>query len=108
MSPEQGWLRPAPDGCLLEVRTVPGASRSRLAGLHAGALRVRVAAPAEAGAANREMLRLLARALGVRVRDVVLEAGGGARRKRVRGLDAAEAARRLGIEPSVDTPAGGN
>ena len=111
MSPERGaWLRPAPDGCRLEVWAVPGASRSGLAGLHAGVLRVRIAAPAEAGAANREMLKLLARALGVRAHDDALEAGGAARRKRVRvrGLDAAEAARRLGVELSVDTPAGEN
>lgn len=89
---------------------VPGASRSEVAGMHGQALRVRVAAPPENGAANREIVRLLAEALGVRPRDVVVEAGAASRRKRVRvrGVDPAVAARRLGVQRSVDTPAGEN
>jgi len=39
--------------------------------VHAGALRVRVSAPAEAGKANRAAAALVARALGVRRAEVV-------------------------------------
>jgi len=104
------WLRPVGDGCVIDVWAVPGASRSGVTGLHGDAVRVRVAAPPEHGAANRELLRLIARVLGVRAGDVTLEAGATGRRKRVhvRGLDASGAARRLVQHLSVDTPPGHN
>src|SRR5882762_5544522 len=54
------------DGALtFKVRVVPRASRSELVGEHDGALRVRIAAPPVDGAANDELVRLLARAFGV-------------------------------------------
>jgi len=46
------------------VRVVPRASKSSIAGERDGALRVRVAAPPVEGAANEELTRLLAQALG--------------------------------------------
>jgi uncharacterized protein (TIGR00251 family) len=103
-------IRPAPEGCVIAVWAVPGASRSEVAGLHGDALRVRVTAPPENGAANREIVRLLAGALGVRPAALVVEAGATSRRKRVRvrGLEPATALRRLGVQGSVDTPAGEN
>jgi len=109
MSPDgESCVRPAPGGCVIAVWAVPGASRSGVAGMHADALRVRVTAPPEDGAANREIVRVLAGLLGVPPRDIVLEAGAASRRKRVRvrGLEPAAAARRLGVQRSVDTPAG--
>lgn len=48
-----------------KVRVVPRASRSEIVGEHDGALRVRIAAPPVDGAANEELVRLLARKLGV-------------------------------------------
>ena len=54
------------DGMLIfEVRVVPRASRSEIVGEHDGAVRVRIAAPPVDGAANEELIRLLARKLGV-------------------------------------------
>ena len=109
-SEDEACIRPATGGCVIAVWAVPGASRSEVAGMHGDALRVRVAAPPENGAANREIERVLAEALGLRPRDVLIEAGTASRRKRVRvrGLEPAAAARRLGVQPSVDTPAGEN
>jgi uncharacterized protein (TIGR00251 family) len=43
------------------VRVVPRASRTEIAGEYNGALRIRIAAPPVAGAANRELIRLLAK-----------------------------------------------
>jgi uncharacterized protein (TIGR00251 family) len=54
------------DGTLtFQVRVVPRASTSEIVGEHDGAVRVRIAAPPVDGAANEELIRLLARKLGV-------------------------------------------
>jgi hypothetical protein len=74
-------LRRHPDGVLVAVWVVPGASRSGVAGIHDGALRLRVAAPAEGGKANRAAAVLVARAFGARGGEVV--SGHAARRKDV-------------------------
>jgi uncharacterized protein (TIGR00251 family) len=89
-------LRPHPDGVQVEIWVVPGARRSEIVGLHDGALRVRVSAPAEAGKANRAAADLVGRALGGRRAEVT--AGAGARRKQVVvfGVSPGEAAGRLG------------
>ena len=66
----------------LHVRVTPRASREAIDGFDAeGALRVRVSAPPADGAANAAVARLLAKALGVPGRDVVLVAGATARQK---------------------------
>jgi uncharacterized protein (TIGR00251 family) len=49
------------EGIQLRVRAAPGAGKDALAGLHEGAIRVRVAARAVEGEANRAILRFLAR-----------------------------------------------
>lgn len=87
------------DGTVLPVEARPGASKSRLLGVHDGALRVAVAAPAREGRANRELTRYLARVLGLRPRHLAILSGERGRRKRlhVREVvpdDVAEALRR--------------
>ena len=64
------------DGSItFQVRVVPRAARSEIVGDHDGALRVRIAAPPVENAANEELLRLLAAALGVRRSRVEITAG---------------------------------
>ena len=59
-------------------------------------LKLRVTAPADRGAANRAVLRLVAKAAGVAPRDVSLVSGGTARNKTlIVAGDAAVLARRL-------------
>ena len=65
------------------VRVVPRASRSQIVGEADGALRVRIAAPPVAGAANDELVRVLARALRVSRSAVAITAGQTSRLKRV-------------------------
>ncbi|HEX8747597.1 MAG TPA: DUF167 domain-containing protein [Pyrinomonadaceae bacterium] len=80
----------ARDGAIVfSVRVVPRASRSRVAGAHDGALRVRVAAPPVDGAANEELTRTLAQALEVPRRAVEITAGHASKLKQVRvhGID---------------------
>lgn len=66
------------------VRVAPRAARTEIAGEHDGALKVRVAAPPAEGAANEELVRFLARHLGLPARDVEIISGHASRTKRVR------------------------
>ena len=73
------------DGKLIfKVRVVPRASRSELVGEHDGALRVRIAAPPVDGAANDELVRLLARAFDVPRSAIDITGGHAAKLKTVR------------------------
>ena len=84
-------FREEDDGALcFDVRVVPRASKSGTAGEHDGALRVRVAAPPVEGAANAELVRTLAKALGIPARAVEIVGGLASKNKRVRvrGADA--------------------
>ncbi len=67
------------DGVIVRVWVVPRAKRSQLAGIYAGALRVRVAAPPEKGRANWAVAALLGEIVG---RPVELLDGATSRRKR--------------------------
>ena len=69
--------------CSLTVAVIPNAKRSERAGLHDGALRVRLAAPAIEGRANEALIAWLAEQLGVPRRAVVLHHGATSRRKRL-------------------------
>lgn len=57
------------------VRVKPGAKRDAVGGEHAGALIVSVKAPAIEGKANEAVRKVLAKALGVRPRDVTVARG---------------------------------
>jgi hypothetical protein len=77
-------------GLTFAVRVVPRASRSEIAGEYNGALRVRIAAPPVEGAANRELIRLLAKALNLPANAIAIVSGAGSKSKiiRVQGADA--------------------
>lgn len=66
---------PTDDGVAIRVKVVPGASRSRLAGVLGDRLKVQVAAPPEAGKANAALCELIAQALNVSKRNVTVTAG---------------------------------
>lgn len=66
------------------VHAVPRASRSEIVGEHNGALRVRLAAPPVDGAANEELVRILAKTLSVSLKDVEIIAGHSSKIKQVR------------------------
>jgi hypothetical protein len=84
---------------LLAVRLQPRAARTEVAGLHAGALKVRVAAPPAGGAANAALCALLAARLDIPASRVTVERGKAARTKVVcvHGLGPAQVAARLGL-----------
>ncbi|MCC7203447.1 MAG: DUF167 domain-containing protein [Phycisphaeraceae bacterium] len=64
-----------PAGPLLRIKVVPGASRSRIAGLLGDRLKVQVAAPPEGGKANKAVCELIADLLGVPARQITVETG---------------------------------
>ena len=72
-----------------DVRVVPRAGRNEFAGIRAGALLVRLAAAPVDGAANHELIGLIAKTLGIAKRDVTIVSGERSRTKRIRiaGLD---------------------
>ena len=69
---------------LLSVKVVPKASRNRIVGELAGALKVSVSAAPERGAANAAVCKLIARALGLRIQQVRVESGLTSPRKTLR------------------------
>jgi uncharacterized protein (TIGR00251 family) len=73
-----------PGGVVLSVRVIPRAGRSGLAGTRNGALLIRLTAPPVEGAANAELIEVLARAFGVAKRAISIESGERGRLKRVR------------------------
>ncbi len=83
----------------IQVRAQPRASRSEIVGLHGDALKVRLAAPPVEGAANLELEKVLAKALGVPRSAVQVVRGASGRNKlvRVTGLGPDEVRRRMGL-----------
>jgi uncharacterized protein (TIGR00251 family) len=79
------------EGCILPVRAQPGARKSRLAGEHAGALKVAVPAPPEGGRANKALVETLSESLNLKRSQIELLSGESSREKRflIRGLDQA-------------------
>jgi uncharacterized protein (TIGR00251 family) len=82
---------------VLRVRVVPNAKRSEVVGLHGGAIKIKIQAPAQEGRANAALLEFLAEKLGVPVRQVTLLAGEKSRDKilAIEGLEQADARQRL-------------
>jgi uncharacterized protein (TIGR00251 family) len=81
----------------VELRVSPGAARNEIVGRYGEGWKVRVAARAERGRANQELLGFLAETLGVRQARLRLVAGEGARDKLVEidGMTQVEADRLL-------------
>lgn len=77
----EGTLRADGSDTVIDVWVIPGARRSGVAGIHDGALRVRVGAPPEGGRANKAVLALLGELLPA---HLSLEGGSTSRRKKVR------------------------
>ena len=74
------------------IRVRPGAGRTQVGGEHAGALLVRVTAPAVDGRATEAALAAVAGAFGVRRRAVTLVSGATSRTKVVEVAGADQAA----------------
>lgn len=69
---------------VIAVSVVPRASKSEVVGEVNGALRVRIAAPPVDGAANEELIKVLAKKYGVAKSKVSVIGGHSSRNKRVK------------------------
>jgi uncharacterized protein (TIGR00251 family) len=97
--------RQKPDGgltskaALIDLKVIPRAGQTALAGTRDNALLVRLAAPPVEGAANAALIEFLAGVLHIPKRDIEIVAGEKSRSKRVKvwGLDAAQVRARLDV-----------
>lgn len=89
-----------PEGCRIHLHVAPRASRTKVAGLHDGRIKLTVAAPPVEGRANEEIVKFLARALRVGRTAVRLVSGDSGKRKvvEVDGVSAADAIALLGVD----------
>jgi uncharacterized protein (TIGR00251 family) len=76
-------FRPDGDKLRLEIKAVPGASKTELAGIKDGRLRIRIAAAPEDGKANAEMLDFLSKTFDCPKRDLQLLSGEKSRLKTI-------------------------
>lgn len=90
-------MREHPDGAVIDVRVIPNAHKSALAGERQGSWLVRLAAPPVDGKANEALTTFLAQVLDVPKRAVTIVRGATARQKQVRveGLRGDDVAARL-------------
>jgi uncharacterized protein (TIGR00251 family) len=76
-------LKESDDQLIVEVHVVPRASKSALAGVHDGRLKVTLDAPPVDGEANAALIAFLAKRLKIPKRDVVLLRGEASRQKTI-------------------------
>jgi uncharacterized protein (TIGR00251 family) len=77
-------LQSTGDYLFLNIRAVPGASKTALGDVKEGRLKVRIAAAPEDGKANEELRSYLAKILGCAKKDIVLVSGEKFRNKTLR------------------------
>ena len=65
------------------VKVSAGAKRNQVGGIHQGALKVSVTQIAEKGRANREVLKLLSKATGLKKSELMLKSGETSRLKKI-------------------------
>ena len=88
-----------PDGTILPVRAQPGARRSEIRGIQDGMLKVCVTQSPEKGKANRVIVELLSKSLGLKKSQIELLSGETSHQKRflVRGVTIDELAQQAKI-----------
>ena len=60
---------------LLDIKAVPGASKTEIVGIQENRLRVKIAAAPEDGKANAELCAFFAKSLGCAKKDIVIKSG---------------------------------
>lgn len=68
-------IREDNDGVIFSAKIVPASSRTAIAGLLDGMVKIKVAAPPERGKANQLLLSFLAKQLGVKIKSLRIISG---------------------------------
>ncbi|MCC6621815.1 MAG: DUF167 domain-containing protein [Deltaproteobacteria bacterium] len=99
-TPSPSPIEATPTGCRILLHVVPRASRTRVAGLHDGRLKLQVAAPPVDGEANDAIVRWAAKLFAVARDAVTIASGATGKRKalEVAGLDPDAARAALGLD----------
>ncbi len=86
--------------CLLSVRVQPRASRDEIVGRQGDEIKVRITAPPVEGAANKHLIKFLAKKLGVKKARLQIRSGQTGRSKivEIEGITLAEAEAALGLK----------
>ncbi|MGA2796195.1 MAG: DUF167 domain-containing protein [Thermoguttaceae bacterium] len=90
-------LQPHAEGTILPVRAQPGAKRNEIRGEQDGMLKVCVTQSPEKGKANKAVIELMAKSLGLRKSQFELISGETSHQKRflIRGITPEELAQKL-------------
>ena len=90
-------LQPHPEGTILPVRAQPGSKRNEIRGEQEGMLKVCVTQSPEKGKANKAVIELMAKSLGLRKSQIELLSGETSHQKRflIRGITPEELAQKL-------------
>ena len=93
-------IRDTEDGITISLRVQPRSPRTKVDGVHDGAIRLRVSAPPVEGAANAAIIDFLRKQLGVRKSDITIIQGETSRQKVVAvvGIDARGARKALDLD----------
>lgn len=75
-------------GVFLAVKVTPNASKNQISGIEGDALKIKIAAAPEKGEANEELIRFVAKWLGIAKSNIQLIQGATSRHKRlfIKGL----------------------
>jgi uncharacterized protein (TIGR00251 family) len=73
--------RTTKDGIIIEVKVDPRSSRREIVGVIGSALKVKLTSPPVEGAANEELIAVLAEHFGIRKRDIRIIRGASSRLK---------------------------
>lgn len=98
-------LAPHPEGVVLPVRASAGARDNGVRGVQEGALKVAVTQAAEKGKANKAILQVLAKALGVKRSQIELISGPTSAQKRFLVRDVSLEQLRHAVEDAIDRAA---
>ena len=92
-------ITPTATGVRLVIHVQPRASKTEVGGRHGDAIKLRIQAPPVDGAANAEVIRFVASALGLPSRQVHMVHGDTSRRKTIEatGISVAGATAALGV-----------
>lgn len=74
----------AKDGIIIEVKVIPRSSKKEIAGVEDNVVKVKLTAPPVGGAANEQLVELLAERFGARKSSIIIIRGEASRRKTVK------------------------